>query len=690
MRKIGFIFLGLLIAYIGLVLYANRALYVTPFDQSYWKDKYEHSQWKLPLSPRTIGDDGLYLYEGYRLITGGDPTLLNAEVPPLGKYLIGMTIRLTNNAYVYGLWVNIALITLTFFLAKTLLKRTEYALIAALLTATDPLITNQYALTMMDGIQTATLTLFVYLLLSVTPKSGRIPLRVVAAGIALGLFSETKAPLLSPILATVGFWYLWVTTRRISAIALFSVSAAAGYLIPYTPYFLQGHSFIEWLKVQKWIIAFYRSGNLTATWGSAIVTLFSGRYQNLFTRAWHTASEWTPAWGAMAISILLSLRSKQWHKPAWITVLGTVTLIIGTYAVIPFWTRYLTVILPLLYIAGVHAITRVPSRIALLLVSLLLLVNATLSWHILFPPPTGFVQQMEYNLEHALFSDIYRETSTRFRAATDAASFRTRGLTLLSDGEIEHIEITLSKDPQYYKRRVTRIPMKITYSTMRLGSFTLETALPVVLEDNRWRLEWDWSILFPGITDTTRLVTSVSPALRGTIVGSDKKALAEDVPGVLVWVTPGKMLASEEDALLSLLETVFDGKLPKVAIHQRLFGNSLSDRPIPVGVIPHPKADPNVVSLSRFSGVTFTDAFTRLYHPNDVVELGTLSNTAFSECCSALYSTTNYDGSTGVEKKKNAELKGINGGALMLTDHEGTLVRTYLSAIRRDGKTVEP
>lgn len=691
MRKISLTVSVLLAVYIIFVLYANRALYTTPFDIPYWKDKYEHSQWKLPLSPRIIGDDGLYVYEGYRLITGGDPTLLNAEVPPLGKYLIGATIRLTNTAAVYGLWTTILLIFLTYSLARVLLVRTEYALIAALLTATDPLITNQYALTMLDAIQAAALLLFFRLLLSVKRASDAAPLRVLAAGTALGLFSEIKAPILTPIVAAVSLWYLWATTRRMSHIILFCASAAAGYLIPYMPYVFQGHTLLEWLKVQKWIVSFYKNSNLTATWGSAILTLFTGRYQNLFTRAWITAPEWTPVWGAMAIATLLSIRSRPWRNLSWMTLGGTLVLIIGIYAVLPFWTRYLIVILPMLYIAGIGALTRLPSRIWLPATALFLSINVAASFRILFPAPTTFIRQTAYNLEHALFADIYQETSTRFRARTDAASFRTHGLTLLADGQIERIAIAIPPDPKYYKRqRNLRVPITITYATRQLGAFTVETFLPVILEDNRWRLDWDWSILFPGATDTSHLATSVTPARRGTIIGSDRKALAEDAPGALVWVTPGKILPSQEDALLSLLETAFDGKIPKVAIHQRIFGNTLSDRAVPVGVIPKPKADPLATSLSRFSAVTFTDAYTRLYHPNNIVELGTLSNTAFSECCTALYSTTNYDGVTGVEKKKNAELKGVNGGTLTLIHSNGEVVRTYLNATARDGNTVEP
>ncbi len=54
-----------------------------------------------------------------------------------------------------------------------------------------------------------------------------------------------------------------------------------------------------------------------------------------------------------------------------------------------------------------------------------------------------------------------------------------------------------------------------------------------------------------------------------------------------------------------------------------------------------------------------------------------------------LYTTTAYDGIEGIEKERNDELKGYNGGTLVLEDKNGTLVRTILDVEKRDGKNVQ-
>src|SRR3989304_2472674 len=141
-----------MVAYIGFILLTHRALFFSRFDEVYWKDRYEHSQWKLPLSNRTIGDDGLYLYEGWRIIQGGDPTTLNAEVPPLGKYLIGISLATIQNGYWFGLLTTIGAVVFFYLLSRTLLHNTLLSFGLSLVFLVDPLVTNQLNLTMLDSL----------------------------------------------------------------------------------------------------------------------------------------------------------------------------------------------------------------------------------------------------------------------------------------------------------------------------------------------------------------------------------------------------------------------------------------------------------------------------------------------------------------------------------------------------------
>lgn len=682
-----------LTAYVILIIFANRALLFSRFDQVYWQERYEQSQWRLPLSDRVIGDDGLYLYEGYRLIHGGNPTLSNAEMPPLGKYLIGISIMLFGNGHLYGFIATLLLVAATYLLAKKVLKDTFPAAIVAALLATDPLVTNQYTLTMMDALQALFLVTYLVLLFRVE-NNKYSALYVVLSGFVLGLFSGTKLPILSPLLGLTGVWYIFRQTKSVWSLAIFFICSLAGYMLPYTVYFFQGHTLMDWLRIQKWIVTFYRQGNIAPTWGSSVTTLLSGAYQNLFSHIWERAAEWTPVWGLLTLSVPIAigawLKSKTKDiSPSVVSVLAL--LIIGIYAVIPFWTRYLVAVLPLLYITGIIMLSRLREKVFVYAAALLLAINIAASLPILFPPATPSVNQFIYNAGHRQFADLYEDLTRDTKNEWSRDEFRSFGLGAMADAEIEHIEIKpIEVSPYGYLTTPQYLSAEATFYTKRLGKFTRNITVPFVREDNRWRIPWKWDLLIPGLSRSTRLETTVEEAKRGAILGSDKKPLAEDALGVALWITPQSIARAQEDRLLSLIETVFDGRIPKVAIHQRIVGNTLPNIPVAIGVIPHPATDPNVIALAQLSGTSLTPAFTRLTYPNNVVDIGLLANTAYSECCTYLYSTTNYDGISGIEKIRNEQLKGTNGGTLVVKDLEGNTIHTLLSAQKKDGQNVQP
>lgn len=288
------------------------------------------------------------------------------------------------------------------------------------------------------------------------------------------------------------------------------------------------------------------------------------------------------------------------------------------------------------------------------------------------------------------FADLYEDTSAKFRASVNRNTFSSFGLESFADAEIEHVEITPIGSLPTGHTSPQHLKAIAKFATRRLGSFTQTIVIPFVLEDNRWKIPWQWSLLVPNFSTNTHFETTVIPAHRGAILASDKKPLAGDIVGQMVWITPAQINPTEEETLLSELETVFGNKLPKVAIHQRIVGNTLPHRGLPIGVIPIDPNDAKVRALYRFQGISFTPAYTRLLHPNNYTNIGEIKNTLYSECCTYLYDTTNYDGISGVEHEKNSLLKGINGGTLILKNSAGEVVSTLIQTTKQDGKDVQP
>src|SRR6266702_3141043 len=113
------IFIGILIIFIAQLffrVYQYRNDYFSRYNSEYWKQRYLHSQWVVSNSKQPIGDDGLYAFSGWEYVNGRDPTILNAEVPPLGKYLIGLSIIAFHNQNIFALLCGLLVLTAFYFL----------------------------------------------------------------------------------------------------------------------------------------------------------------------------------------------------------------------------------------------------------------------------------------------------------------------------------------------------------------------------------------------------------------------------------------------------------------------------------------------------------------------------------------------------------------------------------------------
>lgn len=676
--------------HLALIVITNRALFFSRFDADYWKDRYEHSQWKLPLSTRTIGDDGLYLYEGYQLLRGANPAGYNPEVPPLGKYAIGASIYLFGNGHWYGFVVTLASLVAFYLLAKMLLKSQLSALCATSLLTLDPLITTQFTLTMTDSLQ---------LFLAIVTLLGIVQGKPILAGIALGLFSETKFPVFTPVLFLLGAWVFWKKNKNIQPLIVFAVFALLASLTPYARYFLFGHDITQWIGLHKWIVEFYRQSRLVPNWGSLWMTLVAGFSQNLFTRAWDPVTQWSPLWPVVSLAGLTGLaqpiiNQKQKVSLRLLPVASFTCAVVILYSLIPFWTRYLVLVLPFLYLGTFLILERFPKPhfIGALTVALLL-VNIAVSLRVVLPTPQATVEQVTYAWSRGFFQDLYEELTTHARTPLDRWAFHRFGQQVYRDAQIETVTVETGQvrwsrvlSPQY-------VPLRVTYHTRHLGSFTKQQTIPVISENGRWRIPWEWSMLITGLTPKGHLETTVEETSRGSIIAVDKSthrrfAIAQDVPGQLVWVTPNRIGKEKEPDMLRVLEEAFEKRLGQAAIHHRYVGNNQPDWAVPIGVLPGSVKKSVTLRLLEFPGISVTNHLTRLRRDIPGIVTGWTGNSSYRECCSILYTTTSYDGTGGLELAYNSRLKGLNGGTLVIKDENGSVVQTLITSIRRDGSDV--
>ena len=358
MQKHKFIsfFLPLVLAFLTLGnflwhTYGYRQDIFARFDHAYWEKRYFESQWVVPNSKNSVGDDGLYAYVGYAYMQGKDPTLLNAELPPFGKYLVGLFEMTTGTMGAFSLFFTGLSLVLLYIFTKIVFKSNLLASLTTLLFSFEPLLIEQIRAPYLD-----TLYLSLFLLTSIL----FIKQKYLLSGIALGLFMGVKSPFLGVLVLVVYAGVLLVTKQKLvrSGIVLV-LTAVVTFTLTYLRMFLLGKNLIQFLKVQKYIIHFYSTGAKGVT-GAIFPMLFMGKWPTWFGPTLNVG-EWTIFWllgliGTMYAAALF-LKTKKKTEGMWLYFLW-----IGGYlaflVITPIFPRYLLLLLPFMYNLSIWALLK--------------------------------------------------------------------------------------------------------------------------------------------------------------------------------------------------------------------------------------------------------------------------------------------------------------------------------------------
>lgn len=375
MRKI--IVLGVCVIFIiqlGYRIYGYRASYSTRFDPNYWTKRYNDSQWTPKsscivtdphINPHTcvwddnwydthkatfksnatvpIGDDGLYTYAGYQYIKGHDPTTLNAEIPPLGKYAIGLSIVLFHNQNIFALFAGLLALGSLFLLNTQIFKNKFLAFIPVVLFSLEPLFYTQLRAPFLDTFYLSFLLLTFFFFLRKN---------YVLGGIFLGCMMSVKASSSTFILVIlVALIYLFLTRafREMRKLLLLVLSSAIVFIAAYLRYFLLGHSVREFIGVQTWIVHFYANGAHPNP-VNALQMLLLGRWTTWWGPTSHIP-EWSLSWSVLLVvfCVYLLYAIKTRYKGKTLLLALWILLYLGLFVVVPVWPRYLLLVLPFLY-----------------------------------------------------------------------------------------------------------------------------------------------------------------------------------------------------------------------------------------------------------------------------------------------------------------------------------------------------
>jgi len=353
LKKALFVFFVLvIIAHLVFRIFSYSKEYTTRFDSQYWKERYMSSQWVVSNSKNPIGDDGLYAYAGWEYIHGSNPTLLNAEIPPLAKYIIGVGEVVFQNQNILILIVGVLSLYMLYKINTHIFKNRLTAIIPVFLFSIEPIFYSQLRAPYLDGIYLLFLTFTVFFTLKK---------KYILSSLFLGCFASIKYPVGSLFLIFPMFlWVYRFDKNNLKKFLLSLILFPCVFLLSYLMYFLKGGSIIGFLGVQKWIIHFYSSGAKAGV-GIVYPLLLFGKWFTWFNGI-QKVEEWNVAWAISLIGTLFASISlvfsrvrvkekktkKQNNDSLYLLLFWIVSyLVFLTFT--PVFPRYLLLLLPFMY-----------------------------------------------------------------------------------------------------------------------------------------------------------------------------------------------------------------------------------------------------------------------------------------------------------------------------------------------------
>lgn len=349
-------------------IYSQRSIYQEHYNYKEYKRRFDQSQWIVTNKNKKItvlSDADLYSFVASELLQQKDPTVINFETPPLGKYLIAASIMIFDNQRIVSLFFGTACLILIYYLTFIITRSSTASLLSTSLTITSWLFIDQLINSpQMDIFQLFFLLTMVIFFTLFEKKKHQIKYLVIAS-ISTGAFASMKAFFiyLCFVILWIGLFYFFKRKPLIIVVKnllLISFIATGVYFFYYVNYFLYNHgTVINLIKVQKWIIGFYTVNSPIQTY-----KLIGSYLPLIYLNRWKFWSEGYPIIRYENWSVLWPI----YHLLGWISIIylwfmnkikGNTSLellisFIVVYSIFlfftPVWPRYLLLLFVPMYI----------------------------------------------------------------------------------------------------------------------------------------------------------------------------------------------------------------------------------------------------------------------------------------------------------------------------------------------------
>ncbi len=668
----------------------KRNTFIHSYDEGYWKDRFEHSRYALPLSQRGLGDEGLYAYAGYKAINGSDPIKIVFDKPALGIFIIGTFIKIFNNPAYSGLILGFGVIIAFYYLAKRLLKNSKLALYSSILLFLSPILFSHFYISLLDLPQLLLLLLnLIFFYDSVFGERKNKGILLLSA-LLLGLSFEIKIPLFLPILILLEAGYL-TFKKQITDLSFYILGLIISIFISFSVYFIHGYDFFGFIKVQKYILSIYLSSTLSVHVEAIWQFLLTGSFPDISSGIPKYIQEWSIMLAVFTILgiffsvLILFSKKKIYWKGISVFILANCLIL----TIIPSYPRYVLIIFPFLILVTMEYLSKIlKPRFFGVFISISVIYSLVVAALYLHPKPTEELGKFYINYSNNYFQDVYEENlADDSRPDLSRTEFFNKLYSTYQDASI--YSVTVKELENNISRFDTEgeVTARFTYNTYFLGKYFEDKKIKLKKEDNQWQVVWDWNYVFNDYEPEYSFSLSRDIGERGKLISSLSGTFAQDKEGYLIEFNPSLMNPDQENEMLKFLSKI--SRKPTLSIQNAYLENVPVGKYIPLVTSLKTLSANEIKYLNEFKGIRLKKSPARIYTAMENREV--IQNMRFKECCTLIYSAENYHGAKIINNPEyifDEQLSGQDGGKLLMLNKENEVIRTIIDKKSKNGKDV--
>lgn len=291
--------------------------------------------------------------------------------------------------------------------------------------------------------------------------------------------------------------------------------------------------------------------------------------------------------------------------------------------------------------------------------------------------------------EQQRYPEMYKMLSSQARATIAEDRFLGRYQAIMVGATVTGLKASpiTASEPGPSATKV-EVPIKVTFQAARLGEFAEENRLPLVFEENAWRVDWTPGLIFRDLTPDRSVRFVADEPVRGAILDRNGQPLAAQGKIVTLGAVPGRI----KDLNLAVNELSKFLGVPADRIRQR-FSGAKPDWWVPFKDFPLERRDELAKRFAAVDGVLAEEKDGRIY-PNGTIAAHVIGfvSPVNPEDLKALgakgYDEGDMVGRAGVERSAEETLAGVRGGKLTIVDQTGETIRSIAERPARNGGTV--